>query len=199
MLTFATLGPEGSNHELVARHYLAFHGLEPSSRIVLVSDFMHALDLMVAGDVDHIVQVAVHPSTSDVVARAFFQHRIHVIDTFIAPSHPLAILTRTEVGAPRTLALQPATRAYADTSRWSTLVPEISTATVAAGLLEGRYDSGITRADLDQRYPGRFRIDAMIGTLDDAWIVYGKVRTCEGPILAFKDSPAGRLFGRRAS
>lgn len=199
MLNFATLGPEGSNHELVTRNYLAFHGLEASSRITLVSDFMHALDLMAAGAVDHIVQVAVHPSASDVVARAFFQHRILVIDTFVAPSHPLAILTRAEIDVPQTLALQPATKAYADTSRWQTLVPEISTATVAAGLLEGRYDSGIARADLAQRYPGRFRIDTLIGTVDDPWIVYGKVRTCDGPILACRDSPAARLFGRRAA
>ncbi len=193
MLTFATLGPDGSNHQLVTRRYLDFHGLT-DARIVLVTDFGHALEQMIAGAVDHVVQVGVHPSATETVARAFFRHRIHVVDTFIAPSHPLAVLTRAEVEEPVTLALQPATKEYVDTSRWRTLVPETSIATVAAGLLESRYDSGITRLDLAERHPGRFRIDEMIGTIDDPWLVYGKVRTCVGELLAWKDSPLARQF-----
>jgi hypothetical protein len=194
--SFATLGPAGSNHELVTQNYISFHGLT-RAKIVLVNDFAQALDMLVTDGVEHIVQVAVHPSTTEFVARAFVQHNVYIVDTFIAPSHPLAVLTRSEVDVPATLALQPATQSYTDTSRWSTLVPEISTATVASGLLEGRYDSGIARADLMQRYPGRFRIDAVIGTVDDAWLVYGKTRTCKGALLAWKDSPMGQEFKRR--
>jgi len=190
--SFATLGPEGSNHELVTQNYLSFHGL--TADVILVNDFLQALDLLVADRVDHIIQVAVHPSTTEIVARAYFQHNVYVVDTFIAPSYPLAVLTRVEVDVPRTLALQPATKAYIDTSRWRTLVPEVSTASVASGLIEGRYDSGIARADLADRYPGRFRIDTMIRTIDDPWLVYGKTRTCEGPLLAWKDSPMGRML-----
>ncbi|MGD9805595.1 MAG: hypothetical protein AB7E81_17135 [Hyphomicrobiaceae bacterium] len=164
---------------------------------MLVSDFTAALDMLVCGNVDHILQVAVHPTTTTLVAQAHFKHQIHVVDAFVAPSHPLAILTRAEVEQPTTLALQPATKDYADTSRWPSLVPEISTATVAEGLLAGRYDSGITRLDLADRYPDRFRVDAVIGTVDDPWIVYGKTRTCESPLLAWKDSPLGRRFSNR--
>ena len=195
MLKFATLGPDGSNHQLVTGYYLAFHGLT-DARIALVTDFANALDMMVSGDADYTIQVAVHPSTTETVARAYFRHRICVVDTFIAPSHPLAILTRAEVTRPVTLALQPATRDYADLSRWATLIPETSTASVASGLLEGRYDSGITRLDLAARYPGRFRIDAEIGTIDDPWIVYGKTRVCREPLSAWKESPVSRLFNR---
>lgn len=195
-LRFATLGPEGSNHELVTKHYLSFHG-QHDAQIMLVSDFTAALDMLVCGNVDHILQVAVHPTTTTLVAQAHFKHQIHVVDAFVAPSHPLAILTRAEVEQPTTLALQPATKDYADTSRWPSLVPEISTATVAEGLLAGRYDSGITRLDLADRYPDRFRVDAVIGTVDDPWIVYGKTRTCESPLLAWKDSPLGRRFSNR--
>lgn len=191
MLTFATLGPAGSNHELVTRAYLAFHG-RTDARIVLVESFATAIEMMVAKEVDHVIQVAVHPSTTETVARAYFRHRIHVVDTFIAPSHPLAVLTRAEVSEPRSLALQPATKEYVDTYRWPTLVPETSIATVAQGLLEARYDSGITRRDLADRHPGRFRIDVEIGTIDDPWIVYGRERTCAEPLLAWKDSPFAR-------
>lgn len=195
MLKFATLGPEGSNHQLVAGHYLAFHGLK-DAHITLVSSFAEAIDMMVSGEVDFTIQVAVHPSTTETVARAYFRHRIYVVDTFIAPSHPLAVLTRAEIENPVTLALQPATREYADLSRWAELIPETSTASVATALMEGRYDSGITRLDLAARYPGRFRIDAEIGTIDDPWIVYGKTRVCRGPLSAWKESPVAHLFNR---
>ena len=38
---------------------------------------------------------------------------------------------------------------------------------------------------------------AVIGTVDDAWLVYGKTRTCKGALLAWKDSPMGQEFKRR--
>jgi hypothetical protein len=102
------------------------------------------------------------------------------------------------VARPRTLALQPATKEYADTSRWETFIPETSTATVAAGLLAGRYDSGLTWAHLADQHPGRFRIDEEIGTVDDPWIVYGREGTSGGKLLAWKESPAARLYRRGA-
>lgn len=193
MLTFATLGPDGSNHQLVTQRYLDFHKIT-DGRVLLVTDFGRALELMLSGEVDYVVQVAVHPSTTETVARAYFRHRIYVVDTFIAPSHPLAVLTRADVSTPQTLALQPATKEYVDTSRWATLVAETSIATVAAGLLEGRYDSGITRLDYAERHPGRFRVDEVIGTIDDPWLVYGKVRTCSETLLAWAESPIARQF-----
>ena len=55
MLTFATLGPSGSNHERVTRAYLELHGFS-DARIVFVDDFDQALELMVAGTVQHAVQ-----------------------------------------------------------------------------------------------------------------------------------------------
>ena len=193
MPTFATLGPSGSNHELVARRYLNFHGLD-DARIVLVDGFQEALELMATGQAQHIIQAAVHPETAATVAIAHVRHAIRVIDTFIAPSHPLAILTRREVSQPRTLALQPATRDYADISPWAEIIEETSTATIAAGLLAGRYDSGLTWRHLAAEHPGQFRIDTDIGTIDDPWLVYGREGTCKDDLLAWRDSPAGKRF-----
>ena len=42
MIIFATLGPTGSNHELVTKRYLALHGLDDVN-IVLIEDFNDAL------------------------------------------------------------------------------------------------------------------------------------------------------------
>jgi len=195
MLTFATLGPSGSNHELVTRAYLELHGLS-NARIVFVDDFDQALELMVEGAVQHVVQAAVHPQATSTVAKACLRHRIFVIDTFISPSHPLAVLTRVEVVTPQSLGLQPATKDYVDTDRWPTLVPEGSTVAVGEGLLAGRYDSGLTLLALADRYPGRFRVDEIIGSVDDPWLVFGRQRTTGGRLLAWPDSPAARLYAR---
>lgn len=193
MLVFATLGPEGSNHELVTRHYLSLHGLS-GAELLLIDDFEAGLSLMTEGKINHMVQAAAHSQTAAILATAYFRHQIHAVDSFIAPSHPLAILTRSEVGTPLTLALQPATRDYADLSRWPALIEESSTVAVGLGLLAGRYDSGITMLELAEAHPGRFRVEAELGTVDDPWIVYGRRRTCDGDILAWLDSPAGWIY-----
>lgn len=192
-LIFATLGPSGSNHEYVTARYLALHGIE-DARIILVDDFSVALGLMAANEVDFIVQVGVHPDATDTVAKAHFEHGIHVIDAFVSPSRPLAVLTRVEVETPRTLGLQPATAAYVDTSRWETQVAEGSIMTVAEGLLAGRFDSGITALALAEEHPSRFRVETELGTVDDPWIVYGRERVSSGNVVVWPESPAARLY-----
>jgi len=49
-LRFATLGPAGTNHKLVTRNYLAFHGLV-DAELILVDDFFEGLAMMNAGRV----------------------------------------------------------------------------------------------------------------------------------------------------
>jgi hypothetical protein len=191
MLTFATLGPGGSNHELVTRRYLAFHGLR-DARIDLVLDFDDAFDRLRLRQVDFIVQVAVHPETATVVGRHF--REFFIVDAFVSPSRPLAVVTRRAVGTPTSIGLQPATREYVDLSRWATIVDEISIASVAEALFAGRVDSGITAAEYAEKHPSELRIDEFIGSPDDAWIVYGRERLSGGGMLAWRESPAGRLY-----
>ena len=193
MLRFGTLGPAGSNHELVAKRYTAFHGL--TAHIVLFDDFEAALRQMSAGTLDHILQAAVHHQTAAIVAKARFQYGIFVIDSFIAPSHPLAVLTLGDVERPRTVAVQPSTRDYADLSLWEEIVEVGSTALIAEALLARRYDSGMTRRALVAEYPGRFRVETDIGTIDDPWIVLGRHRVAhDRSICAWPDSPAATVF-----
>lgn len=193
MPVFATLGPTGGNHELVALRYLSLHGLN-GAELLLIDDFEAGLSMMVDGKVDFMIQAAAHGQTTATLAKAYFLHRIHAIDCFIAPSHPLAILTRSEIETPVTLALQPATRDYADLSRWPTLIEVSTTVAVGQGLLAGRYHSGITMLSLAEEHPGRLRVDRELGTVDDPWIVYGRPRACTGDILAWRDSPAGNFY-----
>lgn len=190
---FATLGPTGTNHDLVTRNYLAFHGLA-DAEVALIDDFFEGLAMIADGHADFMVQVAVHPDCAAVISKAHFDYGIHVVDCFISPSKELGILTRTEIARPRTLALQPATSGYADLKAWPEHVPAGSIMRVAEGLLDGRWDSGLTTLELAGQHPGRFRVDAVIGTVDDPWLVYGKERVAGGGLVAWPDSPGSRQF-----
>ncbi|MCY4593017.1 MAG: hypothetical protein OXE86_21170 [Alphaproteobacteria bacterium] len=97
---------------------------------------------------------------------------------------------------PGGIALQPATTHCVDTGRWATVVPEHSIQTVAEGLLEERYDSGLTALSLATEHPGRFTIDTMLGTIDDAWMVYGREAVADGGLVAWDDSPFVRRLRR---
>lgn len=190
-MIFGTLGPQGSNHDWVTRRYLEFHQLS-EVEIRLFLDFDLAFEELLTGGLNFVIQVAVHPSVTDTVAR--YRDRAHLVDTFISPSQPMAVLTRSDVAEPKSLGLQPATRGYIDTSRWETLLPETSTVTVGEGLLEGRYDSGITLARYADEHPGRFRVEETVGTVVDPWLVYGAEDVCGNKVLAWPGSPASRLY-----
>jgi hypothetical protein len=186
-----TLGPAGSNHELVARRYAAYHG-RTDAAIDLVLDFHDAAEAVLAGRAGYMLQAAAHPQTAEIIGR--YLNRLFVADTFIAPSKPMALLAREGVSRPRTLALQPATRSYVDVTQWQEVIEEQSTVSVGAGLLDGRYDAGIALLELHDANPGVFRVVQSIGTVDDAWLVYTRQRTCTDGILAWRDSPVGRAL-----
>ncbi|MFM0045624.1 hypothetical protein PQR05_34205 [Paraburkholderia sediminicola] len=157
----------------------------------MVLDFDSAAQIVMNGDADYIVQVAVHPSTTEIVAR--YRKQLFVIDAFVSESRDMAVVTRIDVNRPASLALQPATRDYVNTEGLR-LIAETSTASVADGLLAGKYESGLTYTSLAVDNPGRFRIDERVGTVDDPWIVYGRHRLSDGKVVTWKDSPAAQAF-----
>jgi len=191
-LVFATLGPAGTNHEFVTRRYVAFHGLQ--ARVELLPDFDLALERVIEGRADHILQCAAHPAVADTTARGF--GRVFVIDAFVASSRPMGVLARIGVTRPVTLALQPATRAYIDTSRWPVLRERPSIIEVGEDLLEGRADAGIAALELAERHPDRLRVEQTIGAMTDGWLVYGR-RPVAGAFACWPDSPAAIDYRRR--
>jgi hypothetical protein len=188
---FVTLGPAGTNHDLAVQRYIAFHGLKGAT-IDFVSTFGDALEAVRRREADFIVQVCAHPEVANTIEK--HHDEIFLVDSFISPTQPMGVLTRRDVDKPRSVGLMIATKGYFDTSQWETLVPESSNPVVAQGLLDGKYDSGFTLLDLAERYPERFRIDKVIGSVDVAWLVYGRQRTRTGEILAWADAPVRALF-----
>ena len=191
---FATLGPSGTNHEFVARKYIEFHELNDAT--LRLSDTATAgAEAVRDGVADYFILCAVHPDTPNIVGRFF--REVFIVDTFISPSLPLAVLTRADVSKPRSIGvLHPATTQYIDTSKWD-LVVKITTGslhTVADGLLKDQYDSGLVYLNYAHRYPHQLRVDQEIGSPDDAWLVLGRKRTFTEPILAWKDAPISTQF-----
>ncbi|MGI9477922.1 MAG: hypothetical protein ACR2PI_14565 [Hyphomicrobiaceae bacterium] len=191
MLVVGTLGPAGSNHAYVARRYLEFHD-QGHARLELFPNFEQAFDSLLCGAIDHVIQVAVHPSVTSTIAR--LRNRAHLIDTFLSPSQPMAVLTRAGVEKPSSLGLQMATRDYIDTTRWPTLIAEPTTISVADGLLAGKYDSGITLARFATAHPSVLVVDEAIGTVVDPWLVFGNQPVVTQDALIWPDSPAAWLL-----
>lgn len=190
---FVTLGPSGTNHEMVTRNYLSFRGLY-QAHVELIDTFQDGLAMIARGEADFMIQVAVHPDCADTVATGHFEHGIRIIDTFISPSKQLGIVTRMEIDEPKTLAIQPATRKYADLGRWKELIPVSSIMPIGEGLLNGEFDSGLTTLEFAASHSDRLRVDLEVGTVDDPWIVLGRKPLSTGKLVAWPDSPAVEQF-----
>lgn len=197
MLIFSTLGPEGSNHHFVLQQYLAAHGIAQATRITVFDDFHSGARALIAGEADHVLQCAVHPAAAEITGT--YRTAMVVVDAFISPSQPMALVRSkgsSGEGAAR-VGVQPATQSYADLSAWPTVVHEPTVLAVQSGLTEGRYDAGIVFTSFAVAHAGCFEMVQSIGTVCDAWIVYGRQPVDEGRAVVWNDSPAARQLRAR--
>jgi hypothetical protein len=196
MLTFSTLGLEGSNHHFVLQQYLAAHGIAEATRIVLFDDFHSGARALIAGEADYLLQCAVHPTAAEITGT--YRTAMVVVDAFISPSRPMALVRAmgSGEGAGR-VGVQPATQSYADLSAWPTVVHESTVLAVQAGLTEGHYEAGIVFESLAAARAERFEVIEPIGSICDAWIVYGREAVDEGRAVVWKESPVALQFQNR--
>lgn len=195
-MKFLTLGPAGSNHEFVAHRYLDFHGISERATLELVPDFEQGAAAVLSAQADFLIQCAVHPATVATVAKFF--HGLYVIDTFISASRDLAIVQRNDVTHPRTLAVMQPTLDYIDAKRWDRIELVETVAAVTRGLVEGTYEAGLAYAAIAQAYPQRLHIVQHVGSVDDAWIVYGRTRVGDGGVTACAASPSAARYRQMA-
>lgn len=188
MLKIGTLGPSGTNHEMVTHRYMKFLEIENYS-LLLVKTFSEAVEKLKSGIIDAIVQCAVHPDTPETLGGNF--NEIFVTDCFIADSQELGILTRNEVIDPKVLGiLLPSCHNYTDISRWEKHENIHSIPVILDKLLEGKIDSGLVYTSYAKKHADVLRLDEVIGSPDDVWIVYTRKRiSSKGGIVASKESP----------
>ncbi|MEV6105621.1 hypothetical protein AB0M28_13025 [Streptomyces sp. NPDC051940] len=170
MSTFVTLGPEGTDHEHTLRAYLRRQGLA-DARVLLVDDMLEGLELVRSRPDHYLLQNSLHPDALEVTERHWDQ--VRVLDCFIAPTKPMAIIRRADAPAPRHLAVMPATVGYLRPGEWPNLITVSAKPHIGTGLLSGMYEAGLTHLSWAVEHPDELVLIEQIGPVDTVWIVYG--------------------------
>jgi hypothetical protein len=178
--TFITLGPAGTCHENALLHYLEFQGIT-SFETVLVPDLLEAIGRVRETPNTFLVQCSAHVQVHLVTER--YHEEVFVIDTFIYPTKELGLLVRTDVSEPHSLGIVSATRGYLDLTPWETVIDEPSKPVVAANLLAGRYDAGLTHVHHATEHPDALRLVEYYGAVDTTWVVYGRHKRFRGEVI----------------
>lgn len=183
-LIFATLGPSGTCHELATQSYIEFQEVA-NAKIELFNDLLDALELLHDGKVDFIIQNSAHPKVYELTGKYF--REVFVIDTFLCPTRPMGVLTRRDVEHPRSLGLMPVLRTNVNIERWDTIVYETAKPVVGKNLLAGKYDSGITTLNFAEENPDVLVVDEVIGSVQTAWLVYGRQQNRQQGVIGIKN------------
>lgn len=206
MSIFSTLGPATGNHAFVLRRYLEAHGLLPGTQILLFEDFHAGARAIERGEADFMLQCAAHPDVPAITGT--YRRTVMVVDAFVSPSQAMELVRmrtpprpdREGVIAPcaphaaERVGAQPATACYADLGAWRTVVHEPTVTHVQEGLIEGRYGAGIVFSAWAERMHDRVERVSDIGTVSDAWILFGRERVDAGQALVWTSSPVSRRF-----
>jgi hypothetical protein len=188
-ITLITLGPEGTCHERAARAYMRFQGIE-DYEVELTTDLFAGLETVRETPGAFLVQCSAHPQVHEITERYWTE--VFVVDTFIYPTKALAVLSRRDVEEPRSLGIVPATMGYLDLTEWEEVIPQISKPIIAAALLRGEYDAGLTHLEHLEKHPDELRLDLEIGEIDTTWVVYGRQKRFQGEVIGI---PSAHLFG----
>jgi hypothetical protein len=191
-ITFITLGPTGTCHERAVGEYARFQGIE-DFEFELITDFFDGLERLRGRDDAFLVQCSAHPLVHEITEKYWTE--IFVVDTFIYPTKHLVLLTRRDVEKPRSIGIVPATKGYVDLSPWEEIVDVASKPIVAAGLLRGDYDSGLTHMEHVEEHADELRLDLDIGEIDTTWVVYGTNKRFRGEVIGI---PSAELFRQPA-
>lgn len=189
-VTLVTLGPAGTCHERAAVEYMAFQGVD-DFEIEFIGDFFDGLDRIRGKETSFLIQCSAHPQVHEVTER--HHSEVFVVDTFIYPTKALALLSRRDVERPRTLGLVPATAGYIDRSDWDEIIDVQSKPIVAAELLAGRYEAGLTHLEHLEANLDKLQLVEEIGEIDTTWLVYGTRRRFAGDLIGI---PSGDLFSK---
>jgi hypothetical protein len=178
--TFITLGPAGTCHENALLHYLEFQGIADFDTL-LVPDLLEAVVQVRDRPDTYLVQCSAHVQVHLVTER--YHTDVFVIDTFIYPTKELGLVVRSDVAEPRSLGIVSATRGYLELERFETVIDEPSKPVVAAHLLEGRYDAGLTHVHHAAEHPDELRLEEYYGAVDTTWVVYGPFKRFQGEVI----------------
>lgn len=181
MPRFYTLGPAGSCHAYALGEYLRFQNVRDAETIY-VDDLLAGASEAASTDDCYLLQCSAHLEVHEVTER--FRHTLPVVDTFILPTQPLALVKRRGVSKPRSIGLPKAALGYITAADWEEIVFETTKPVVAAKLLAGSYDAGLTYVRTAVENPDIVEVVQEIGEVVTTWILYGPKPRYRGQIIA---------------
>jgi hypothetical protein len=156
-------------------------GIGAPAAIELIDDLAAAVQEVAADDRAFIVQCSAHLDVHELTER--LHPTVKVLDTFIYPTKPIAVLARTDVVELRTIGMPPAAAGYVDLSLWEEVVYEPTKPVVAEKLLAGAYDAGVCHYEVIREHRDRLRCIKLIGAVETTWIVYGRGERATGELV----------------
>ena len=176
-----TLGPEKSCHERAAAAYAAHCGM--AARIELVLDLVSAVSSLPENPRSVLLQCSAHLNVHEVTEREL--GRVFIVDTFIYPTKDLALVRRKGTTSGRgSLGIPRPCTGYLNMAEWPDVCFEVSKPVVTNGLLEGRYDYGLTHTEAALDHPEILEVVQRFGEVDTTWLVYAPYRRFAGQVLA---------------
>ncbi len=182
-IRICTLGPDGTCHDNATRHYMEFQNIVAQSEIVYVKDFTEAVTLLKESRADYIIQNCAHPQVG--LLNEKYRKEVFIIDSFLFPTKSMGIIKRKNSKHKNTIGMMPATISYIEKEKWDLIIYETANPLVESGLLEDKYEYGITFVDSVDRHPEILELaESFGGPVDTAWIVYGRIkRNRDGEVL----------------
>lgn len=187
-IVFATLGPEGTCHDYVLMNYLNYQGIAEIAEIKYFSDFNQGLALLEEGKTDFVMQCSAHPEV-----HLFMEHdpeNLPVVDTFMFPTKPLALLKRVDCENNKkvSLGLVPAGAGYLQDilHEFEVIAPYGSKPLVGEALQNGEVMYGFTQEEYAYSSDTDLEIVRKFGAVVATWIIYGKTKRFAGKLLGNK-------------
>lgn len=181
MTKFYTLGPTGSCHENALYHYLRFQNID-SPEVFLFDDLVEAAEIAASDRDAYVLQCSAHLNVHIITER--FYNLLPVVDTFIFPTQPIALVKRKEVTSPRRIGLPEPTLGYINASQWEEIIYETTKPVVEKNILAGQYEAGIAYVKTATKNPEKIEIMEYIGEVVTSWILYGPRKRYSNSIIA---------------
>lgn len=174
-IRICTLGPKGTCHDNAVRNYMEFQNIKAQSEVVYVADFTDAVTMLKENRADYIIQNCAHPQVG--LLNEKYRKEIFIIDSFLFPTKSMGIIKRKNSRHNNTIGVMPAAINYTDREKWDSIIYEDANPLVEEGLIEDKYEYGITFTDSADRHPDILElVESFGGPVDTAWVVYGRVR-----------------------
>ena len=171
ILRFITLGPDGSCHSNAVKEYIKYQKI-PDAEIRFTSSFIEGLEMVHDNQGDYLVQCSSHPQVNIVTEK--YHEEIQVVDTFVFHTQEIALLERRDVEKAISLGLVPLCEGYLGDITYLKHIYEYSKPMVGKGLLNGKYDAGITYYNYYLKHPDQLSLRKRIGKVLCTWIVFGR-------------------------